>query len=38
MMIGQVSYDGTMNKENAEIAGTWKQGAALLCLTLKKIL
>jgi hypothetical protein len=33
---GQVSYDGTMNKENSEIAGTWKQGAAALRLTLKK--
>lgn len=33
---GQVSYDGTMNKENSEIAGTWKQGAAALSLTLKK--
>lgn len=35
---GQVSYDGTMNKENSEIAGTWKQGAAPLRLTLKKTL
>ena len=34
---GQISYDGTMNKENSEIAGTWKQGAAPLNLTLKKI-
>ena len=33
---GQVSYDGTMNKENSEIAGTWRQGAAALSLTLKK--
>jgi hypothetical protein len=33
---GQVAYDGTMNKENSEIAGTWKQGAAPLNLTLKK--
>jgi hypothetical protein len=33
---GQVSYDGVMNKENSEIAGTWKQGAAPLSLTLKK--
>ena len=33
---GQVSYDGMMNKENSEIAGTWKQGAAALSLTLKK--
>jgi hypothetical protein len=34
---GQVSYDGTMNKENSEIVGTWKQGATPLSLTLKKI-
>jgi hypothetical protein len=33
---GQVSYDGTMNKENSEIAGTWKQGAAPLPLTLTR--
>ncbi|HME36319.1 MAG TPA: hypothetical protein VKF84_13875 [Candidatus Sulfotelmatobacter sp.] len=33
---GQVSYDGTMNKENSEIAGTWKQGGAALSLKLKK--
>jgi hypothetical protein len=33
---GQVSYDGTMNRENSEIAGTWKQGAAALSLALKK--
>jgi hypothetical protein len=33
---GQVSFDGTMNKENSEIAGTWKQGAGALRLTLKK--
>ena len=33
---GQVSYDGTMNKGNTEIAGTWKQGAAPVSLTLKK--
>jgi hypothetical protein len=33
---GQVSYDGTMNKQNSEIAGTWKQGAAPLSLTLTK--
>jgi hypothetical protein len=33
---GQVSYDGTMNKENSEIAGTWKQGTVALSLTLKK--
>jgi len=34
---GEVSYDGTMNKENSEIAGMWKQGAAPLSLTLKKV-
>jgi len=33
---GQVSYDGVMSKENSEIAGTWKQGAAPLSLTLTK--
>jgi hypothetical protein len=33
---GQVSYDGTMNKENSAIAGTWKQGAAPLRLTLTR--
>jgi hypothetical protein len=33
---GQVSYDGTMNKDNSEIAGTWKQGAAPLPLTLTR--
>ena len=33
---GQISYDGTMNKENSEIVGTWKQGASPLRLTLKK--
>jgi hypothetical protein len=33
---GQVSFTGTMNKENSEIAGTWKQGTAALSLTLKK--
>jgi hypothetical protein len=33
---GQVSYDGTANKENLEIVGTWKQGAAPLRLTLRK--
>ncbi len=33
---GQISYDGTMNKENSEIVGTWKQGASPLSLTLKK--
>jgi hypothetical protein len=34
---GEVSFDGTMNKENSEIAGMWKQGAAPLSLTLKKV-
>ena len=33
---GQVSYDGTMNKGNSEVTGTWRQGAAALSLTLKK--
>ena len=33
---GQISYDGTMNKENSEIVGAWKQGASPLRLTLKK--
>ena len=33
---GVVSYDGTMNKEHSEIAGTWRQGGAPLSLTLKK--
>ena len=33
---GHISYDGTMNKENSEIVGTWKQGASPLRLTLKK--
>lgn len=33
---GQVSYDGTMNKGNSEVAGTWRQGAASVSLTLKK--
>jgi hypothetical protein len=33
---GQVSYDGVMSKENSEIAGTWKEGAAPISLTLKK--
>ena len=33
---GQISYDGTMNKENSEIVGVWKQGASPLRLTLKK--
>jgi hypothetical protein len=35
---GQISYDGTMNKENSEIVGAWKQGASPLRLTLKKTL
>lgn len=30
------SYDGTMNKDNSEIAGTWKQGAATLPLNFKR--
>jgi hypothetical protein len=29
-------YDGTMNKENSEIAGTWKQGGAPLSLILRR--
>lgn len=29
-------YDGTMNKENSEIAGNWKQGSASLPLTFKR--
>src|SRR5450432_2877284 len=29
-------YDGTMNEENSEITGMWKQGSAPLSLTLKK--
>ena len=29
-------YDGTMNKDNSEITGTWKQGGATLSLTLKR--
>ena len=29
-------YDGTMNKDNSEITGTWKQGSATLSLTLKR--
>ena len=31
------SYDGTMNKEDSEIAGTWKQGGTPVSLTLKRI-
>jgi hypothetical protein len=30
------SYDGTMNKDNSEITGTWKQGGATLSLVLKR--
>jgi D-alanyl-D-alanine-carboxypeptidase/D-alanyl-D-alanine-endopeptidase len=30
------SFDGTLNKEDTEIAGTWKQGGAPLTLTLKR--
>lgn len=29
-------YDGTMNKDNSEIGGNWKQGAASLPLTFKR--
>ena len=32
----QVSYDGMMSKGNVEIAGTWRQGASSLSLTLKE--
>ena len=32
----QASYDGTMNKDNSEIAGTWRQGNAKLSLILKR--
>ena len=32
----QGSYDGTMNKDNSEITGTWKQGGAPLNLVLKR--
>lgn len=31
------SYDGTMNKDNSGIAGTWKQGGASLPLNLKRM-
>lgn len=31
-----VVYDGTMNKENSQISGTWKQGAKSLDLVLKR--
>ena len=30
------SYDGTMNKPNSEIAGTWKQGGGALPLSFKR--
>jgi hypothetical protein len=30
------SYDGTMNKANSEIAGTWMQGGSPLALVLKR--
>jgi hypothetical protein len=30
------SYDGTLNKDDSEIAGTWKQGGTPLSLTLKR--
>jgi len=33
---GPGSYDGTMNKDNSEITGTWKQGAAGVSLILKR--
>ena len=29
-------YDGTMSKDNSEIAGNWKQGSASLPLTFKR--
>ena len=32
----QSVYDGTMNKENSEITGNWKQAGASLSLTLKR--
>lgn len=32
----QVSYDGTMNKDNSAITGTWKQSGATLSLVLKR--
>jgi hypothetical protein len=32
----QSVYDGTMNKDNSEIAGTWKQTGASLNLILKR--
>jgi hypothetical protein len=30
------SYDGTLNKEDSEITGNWKQGATPVSLTLKR--
>jgi hypothetical protein len=30
------SYDGTLNKDDTEIAGNWKQGGAPVSLTLKR--
>jgi hypothetical protein len=33
----QASYDGAMNKDNSEIAGTLTQGGATLSLTLKRM-
>jgi hypothetical protein len=33
---GVGSYDGTMNKDNSEITGTWKPGGAGLSLILKR--
>ena len=30
-------YDGTLSKDNSEIAGNWKQGGASLPLTLKRV-
>ena len=33
----QGSYDGTMNTDNSEITGTWKQGGAPLSLILKRV-
>ena len=32
----QGSYDGTLNKDNSEITGTWKQGGPGLNLILKR--
>ena len=33
----QCSYDGTMNKDNSEITGSWKQNGATLSLILKRM-